>query len=686
MTPKNIFFLCLMFFAVLSLEAQHKFDRPLYGAAYYHEYMPGERLEEDIRLMKNAGLNVIRIGESAWGLFEPREGVFEFEWMDRIINKMHQAGIKMILGTPTYSIPAWLAHTHPEVLAEYQGGNKAYYGIRQNIDFTNPTFKYYSERIIRKLMERYAKHPGVIGYQVDNETEARGVNNPDYFIGFRNYIKDRFNNNLDSLNKAWGMNYWGMNIRTWEEFYTRDGVTNPSYKNEWERYNRKQVADFLNWQCDIVNEYRRKDQFVTHCFMPDFHNIDQVESFRQMQYPAINIYHDVQDKQDGQRIAYAGDFVRTVGKNNYIVMETNAQGIGWNARTQYPPYDRQLRQNVYAHYASGANMVEYWHWSTLHYGQETYWRGVLGHDLQPNRIYHEFKTTAEELARIGDHIINLKKKNKVAILYSHDSYHALNFMPYTYKNNYPIDMVHKSLYFQNIEADIIPCDKISDFSGYAMLVIPPLYVATDGLLQAIDKFVKDGGHVVMMHKSGYCNEHSAVRATAAPGPLRKACGFYYQEFSTIGDMQLKDNPFQLTNKNQIGDWYEFLVTETAKPLAYAENPFFGKWPVITENTYGKGKLTYIGTYPSQELLNAIIRETARAAKVTAVDSYTFPIIQRSGTNKWGMAVRYLFNYSAEPKQITYTGAPARELISGNVVRAGQQIVLDPWDVYIMEEK
>ncbi|RKO72051.1 beta-galactosidase [Sphingobacterium puteale] len=686
MTPKNIFFLCLMCITILPLEAQYKFDRPLYGAAYYHEYMPGERLEEDIRLMKNAGLNVIRIGESAWGLFEPREGVFEFEWMDRIIDKMYQAGIKMILGTPTYSIPAWLAHTHPEVLAEYQRGNKAYYGIRQNIDFTNPTFKYYSERIIRKLLERYAKHPGVIGYQVDNETEARGVNNQDYFIGFRNYIKNRFNNDLNLLNKAWGMNYWGMNIRTWEEFYTRDGVTNPSYKNEWERYNRKQVADFLNWQCDIVNEYKRKDQFITHCFMPDFHNIDQVESFRQMQYPAINIYHDVQDKQDGQRIAYAGDFVRTVGKNNYIVMETNAQGIGWDARTQYPPYDRQLRQNVYAHYASGANMVEYWHWSTLHYGQETYWRGILGHDLQPNRIYNEFKTTAKELAKIGDHIIDLKKKNKVAILYSHDSYHAMNFMPYTYKNNYPIDMVHKSLYFQNIEADIIPCDKIYDFNGYAMLVIPPLYVATDELLQAIDKFVKEGGHVVMMHKSGYCDEHSAVRATAAPGPLRKACGFYYQEFSTIGDMQLKDNPFQLTSKNQIGDWYEFLQTETAKPLAYAEHPFFGKRPVITENTYGKGKLTYIGTYPSQELLNAIIRETATAAKVTAVNSYTFPIIQRSGTNKWGKAIHYLFNYSAQPKQITYTGAPTKELISGNVVQAGQQILLGPWDVYIMEEK
>lgn len=396
--------------SALQIKAQYSFDNVLYGAAYYHEYMPYERLDEDIRLMKRAGLTVVRVGESAWGVFEPQDGTFEFEWMDRILDKMHAAGIKVILGTPTYSIPAWLAYKHPEVLAEHAKGNKAYYGIRQNMDFTNPTYQFYCERIIRKMLERYAQHPAVIGYQVDNETEARGVNNRDYFFGFRNYIKQKFNNDLNLLAKEWGMNYWGMNINTWEEFYPRDGVTSPSYKNEWERYNRKEVADFLNWQCDLVNEYKRKDQFVTHCFMPDFHNIDQVESFRQMQYPAINVYHDVQDKQDGQRIAYAGDFVRTVADNNYIVMETNAQGIGWDARTQFPPYDNQLRQNVYAHYASGANMVEYWHWSTLHYGQETYWRGVLGHDIQPNRIYKEFTTTAKELERIGSHIVNLKRK------------------------------------------------------------------------------------------------------------------------------------------------------------------------------------------------------------------------------------------------------------------------------------
>lgn len=682
---KRILFLLVAFLAIFQVKAQYIFDNVLYGAAYYHEYMPYERLDKDIQLMKQAGLSVVRVGESAWGIFEPQEGVFNFEWMDHILDKLHAAGIKVILGTPTYSIPAWLAHTHPEVLAKHSRGNKAYYGIRQNMDFTNPTYKFYCERIIRKMLERYAKHPAIIGYQVDNETEARGVNNRDYFIGFRNYIKDKFNNDLDLLTKEWGMNYWGMNIRTWEEFYERDGVTNPSYKNEWERYNRKQVADFLNWQCDIVNEYKREDQFVTHCFMPAFHNVDQVESFRQMQYPAINVYHDVQDKQDGQRIAYAGDFVRTVAKSNYIVMETNAQGIGWDARSQYPPYDNQLRQNVYAHYASGANMVEYWHWATLHYGQETYWRGVLGHDLEPNRVYAEFTRTAKELEKIGKQLVGLKKRNKAAILYSHDSYHALEFMPYTYKENYPIDLVHKSLYFQNIETDIIPCDKITDFSGYDLLVIPPLYVATDKLLEAIDRFVYEGGYVVMMHKSGYCNEHSAVRATCAPGPLRKACGFYYQEYSTINNLKLKDDPFLLGKENCVSDWYEFLIPETATPLAYADHPFFGKWPVVTENKYGKGKLVYIGTYPSQGLLDKLVKQVAVEAGIISSDEYTFPVIVRSGVNSAGKQLHYVFNYSDRPCQFASKYVSALELLTGKHVKQGDKMAIEAWGVAILQE-
>lgn len=675
---------CLLL--AFTVQAQYTFDRPLYGAAYYSEYTPTDRLDKDIEMMKLSGVTVVRIGESSWGLFEPSEGKFEFAWMDRIVDKLQKAGIKIIFGTPTYSIPAWMAKAYPEVLSVKTNGEKSYYGIRQNMDFFNTKYRFFCERVIRKIMERYAKNPAIIGYQLDNELVARGVNNDDYFEGFKDFVKKRFNNDLVKLNREWGLNYWGMNIYNWDEFYARNGVTNPSYKLEWERWNRKALADFLNWQADIVKEYKRKDQFMTHCFMPWFGDLDHVESFRQMQYPAINVYNGVQDKQDGRLIAFSGDYMRTVAKGNYLVTETNANGIGWDLKNFYPPYDGQLRQNMYAHLASGANMVEYWHWGTLHYGQETYWGGLLGHDQQPNRVYNEFGVSAKELTRIGEKIVNLKKDNKVALLFSHDSYYGLNFMPFSNADNYEfIKKLHQSLYDQNIEADIIPCDQLSDFTKYKMLVVPPLYVATDALLQKIDAFVKNGGEVIMLFKSGYCNEYNAVRTATAPGPLRKACGFSYQEFSTIGSLDLKENELGVT-KAAANSWFEFLVPETARTLASVNHPFFGKWATVTENDYGKGHLTYIGTVPSDELLFSVVKRAAIRAKVLPLEGkYTFPVILREGTNSKGKKIHYVFNYSDVPKQVTYPYSTGISLLDNQKISKNQNITIPAWGVVITEE-
>jgi beta-galactosidase len=231
--------------ALVGINAQsQKFNTVLYGVAYYQEYMPYDRLEKDVQLMQEAGISVVRLGESTWSLFEPEEGRFEFAWMDRIIDRMQKAGIKVILGTPTYSIPAWMAKKHPELLVERLDGSKSGYGIRQNFDITNPTYLFYSERIIRKMMEHYAKHPAIIGYQVDNETHDYGTSNYDYFRGFVDYMKKKYKT-TDTINKLWGLNYWGMTLNGWDEFPTRTSATNPSYKLEWDRYTVKTVADFI---------------------------------------------------------------------------------------------------------------------------------------------------------------------------------------------------------------------------------------------------------------------------------------------------------------------------------------------------------------------------------------------------------------------------------------------------------
>ena len=405
----------------------------LYGAAYYNEYMPYERLDKDVALMKEAGISVVRMGESTWSLWEPEDGHFEYAWMDRVVDAMGKAGIKVIMGTPTYSIPTWMYQEHPEVLARPLGGAKVFYGMRQNMDVENPTFRFYAQRVISNLVAHYRDNPAVIGWQIDNETTANGASNHDVFEGFRDHLKQKFGT-TDALNKAWGLNYWGEDVNGWENLPTRDSTISTGYKLEWSRWEQMEVTDYLGWQAALVRQFRRPDQFVTQDFGSVMKkNVNEWEVARSLDIVADNIYHGTQDSMDGAAQAEQGDFSRSLKHGNYLVTETNAQTLGWDSSFQYPPYDGQLRLDVYTHLSSGANMVEYWHWASIPSGQEVYWKGVLSHDFEPNRAYAEVTKTAHELQKIGPHLVNLKIKNDVAILYSVDSANGIEFMPFSHQ-------------------------------------------------------------------------------------------------------------------------------------------------------------------------------------------------------------------------------------------------------------
>jgi len=337
--------------------AADRMDTFLYGAAFYEEYLPEDRLDKDVKLMEQAGINVARVGESTWSLWEPEDGRFEFAWMDRIIERLARAHIRVILGTPTYSIPPWMFKKHPEILVSRLDGQRATYGIRQNMDITNPDFLRYSERVIRKIAEHYRDNRAIIGYQIDNETTSNGTAGANVQDGFVRYLQEKFSS-IERLNKIWGLVYWGQSMHDWSEVPPRSGILNPGWKLEWERYQDSLTTKFLAWQASLVREYLRADQFV----MQDFggatrKDVNEYAISKSLDIASINPYHPTQDLYDGEGSSYGGDFARSLKQTNYLVTEINAQTIGWDSRTQFPPYDGQLRQDVYMTAATGATLI-----------------------------------------------------------------------------------------------------------------------------------------------------------------------------------------------------------------------------------------------------------------------------------------------------------------------------------------
>jgi beta-galactosidase len=674
------------------------FPTVLYGAAYYHEYEPYERLDQDVKLMKDAGLNVVRMGESTWSLWEPQDGKFEYAWMDRVVDAMGKAGIKVILGTPTYSIPTWLYKEHPEILARPLGGDQVFYGMRQNMDIQNTVFRQYSQRLIKNLVEHYKDNPYVIGWQLDNETASYGASNPDVFAGFVEHLKQKFGT-TDNLNKAWFMNYWGEDVNSWEDMPVRDSTQSTGYKLEWSRWQQMRVTDYLSWQANLVRQYRRPDQFVTTDFAggmkPD---INEEAVSRSLDIAAMNVYHGTQDHFDGAQQGMVEDFTRSLKHDNFLVTETNAQTTDWTSAFQFPPYDGQLREDVYTHIANGADTVEYWHWGSIAANQETYWKGILSHDYEPNREYAEVARTGKELKRVGSELVGMNLHNDVAILWNRDSMNAISFMPFTSSRpqwsfapptagySSLVGQIHHAFYSLNIGTDFV-FPETTDFSQYKLLVVPALYVADDALLQRISDYVKHGGHVVMTFKSGFANENSAVRWVRAPGPLREAAGFSYQEFSNLETpLALKGDPFRAGKDNQIMHWVEFLQVEHARPLAFYDHPFFGRWPAITDNQYGAGTLLYEGTYLTDTLQENILRVALKEAGLESDDMMLPTSVHTvNGSNRLGKHLHYYFNYSSTAVSFIYHHDAGRELLTNETVKPSQTLTLPAWDVAIVEE-
>lgn len=653
----------------------------LYGVAYYDEYMPYERLEQDITMMKAAGINTVRIAESTWSTHEPQNGIFDFSSVDRVLEAMGAAGMHVIVGTPTYAVPAWMVKEHPKVLAVTPDG-PGQYGARQIMDITSPAYLFYAERIIRKLISRVAGHPAVIGFQTDNETKHYRTCGPNVQLQFVKYMREKFGN-LDTVNRVFGLDYWSNRINAWEDFPSVTGTINGSLGAEFARFQRKLVTDFLAWQASIVREYALPDQFITHNF--DFEwrghsfgvqpDVDHFAAAQAFDVAGVDIYHPSQDTLTGAEISFCGDETRSLKGSNYLVLETQAQAF-----PHWTPYPGQLRLCAFSHLASGANMVEYWHWHSIHNSAETYWKGLLSHDFAPNPTYLEACSIGRDFARLSDKLVNLKKQSKAALLVSNESLTAMEWFPLPgggkVKYNDVVRMMYDELYKRNICCDIVFPDS-DNLEQYSLLAVPLLYSAPDSLLERLNRFAANGGHLVYTFKSGFTDEAVKVRTLQQPGMIAEACGISYSQFAEPAGVSLRGDPFGVgETDNLVHTWMELLTPGTAEVLAYYEHPHWGQYAAVTRNLYGKGAVTYVGCMTTHAVMGKVLERAATEAGLMGTDQrLAFPLIVKSGINQYGNTIRYYFNYSGVPQSLVYEHGAGQLLLDRQEV-TGKQDLLD----------
>lgn len=685
----------------------------LFGAAYYDEYMPYDRLDKDIDMMKKAGINTVRIAESTWSTCEPQDGVFDFSHVERVMDAMEEAGINVIIGTPTYAVPAWMVKAHPDVIATTKKG-AGIYGARQIMDITNPVYLFYAERVIRKLMEISAHRKCVIGFQVDNETKYYGTAGKNVQLAFVKYLREKFHDNLDAMNYEFGLDYWSNRIDAWEDFPDVRGTINGSLGAEFEKFQRTLVDRFLSWQAGIVSEYKREDQFITHNMdfewrgysygvQPDVNHLHVSEA---LTIAGTDIYHPSQDELTGTEIAFGGDMIRSLKHDNYLVLETEAQGFPC-----WTPYKGQLRLCAYSHLASGANSVMYWHWHSIHNSFETYWKGLLSHDLAENDTYREACIIGKEFREKGSHMVNLKKKNDVAVMVSNEALTALNWFGIQatsgdngeIRYNDVVRWIYDALYRMNVECDFV-WPESEDLSQYKAIFVPALYAAPDSTLERLNQYVKDGGTLVVTFKSGFANENVKVHADAQPHILKAALGISYDQFTFPHNVKLSGKLYGAESLDdfarsadadinsddadsaEIGEarvFMELLKPEGAEVIAGYEHYNWKGYAAITRNKYGMGMAYYLGCMTDNATLQNVIKAVLGDAGVK-LSGYEYPVIVREGTNDFGKTVRYFLNYSAKEQSVAYKYSDGEDVLTGETIKAESLLIIPAWDVRIVE--
>jgi len=508
---------------------------PALGVAYYPEHWPESRWATDAKLLRDAGITVARMMEFAWDKLEPREGEFHFEWMDRALQIFQEAGIKVILCTPTATPPPWLTKQHPEILrVDDVTGQTAVPGSRRSANANAPAYQAASDHIVTAVAEHFGKHPNVIGWQIDNEfgchSSVRDISDFSK-AAFQTWLREKYGT-LDALNTAWGTQFWSATYTAWDEIPVPAPTTaqhNPGLLLDFRRFSSDAWVKFQRSQINILRPHIGPDRFITHNFMIRYFEMDYFELAKDLDFVSYDNYpHGLSGPME---TAFNLDLMRGLkGGRGFWIVEQQAGQVNWTPfNPPVPP--GQTRLWTHQAFAHGAEVVSYFRERAVNIGQEQFHSGLMKHDGTPDRGWHEAKQVAEDLKKIG----TLKRRKAlVALMFDYEDLWTLQLDPHNSEFSYYA--VALEIYSQLWEAQI-PVDIVArgaDLSGYSTVFVPsPALIRPEQVAQW-RKYVEAGGNLVVTFRGFYKNPGNTWTDEAMPaGGLSELLGVTVDEYLSI---------------------------------------------------------------------------------------------------------------------------------------------------------
>lgn len=658
----------------------------IYGADYYPEAWPESRWEQDAAMMQKAGINFVRLGEFSWVKMEPREGQFDFSWLDRALRVLNAHGIHAILGTPTAAPPAWLYSEYPDIHAVNEQGVPYRFGSRRDYCLHNPHFLAATRAIVTALAEHYKNNPAVIGFQIDNELGSPYCYDKYCLAAFQDWCRKKYHT-LDELNRAWGTVFWGHTYTAWSQiplpWNTLYGVHNPSLELDYHRFFSDSNVDYLELQANILRHIAPTKAITTND-MGLFDGLDYSQLNAPLDFVAFDNYPLIRQKKrsDYFTAALSNDIMRgSKDQQNYMIMEEEGGLPGWTTfwGRQAPP--GLYRVWAYQAIAHGADGVCYFRWRTSTNGTEQYWQGILDQDSYPNQRFHIISQVGKEVQRLepllaGSHVVS-----RVAVLVSPDSRWAFHIQPLTHDFNYNRQLLRYYGAFRRRALNVDAVFPQADLSNYKVVVAPSLFVTSPELVRKLSEFVRQGGVLILTYRSGVKNQHNVFTTKTLPGPFAAMAGIAIHDYDPeVGQPQSIVMPDDTHYPAKV--WFDVLTPKTAEVIArYGKNYYSGK-PAVTVNRFGRGSVFYVGTEPEAEPFYN--RLAAQAASRAGLDlGPELPAgVEMASREKAGKKIIFLLNYTGQQKSVA-VGAASKSALTGQSEPA--EVVIPPYGVRVLEE-